>query len=407
MAEQVKTQQSCWEHSRTISWYPLRKWWLLGQDFRREDEESLRGRLEACSQYLPAPLFVPHISGPKCSPVQIEDQYWWRVSLDVVHFLPSEISLRIRDGFLEVTGKHEERPDEHGFTARCFTRKYRLPAEADITKMVSTLSADGILTVEAPVPERSVPALTIIPIKVVEEEKEKGPDMVPRNGRAPDHPDFPAAQDKGEVLPLEDRRYNSQCGNAAMGLQQKEEAEPAGGSHLSGSTDGRSTESRQEEPGTDALKQPGPEVVDEDVPAGLREAKEGMTQPEVSQLGKEAKSKEGQELKDQEIQDQGPEVQKPEDLEPEDQELEDQEPEDQKSEDRESKEQASEVQGLEDQQLKQQEPGDQEPKHQELEDQEPKHQELEDQKPKDQEPKDQELEDQEPKDQEMKQEHTK
>lgn len=43
----------------------------------------------------------------------------------------------------------------------------RLPAEADVTKMVSTLSADGILTVEAPVPERSVPALTIIPIKVV------------------------------------------------------------------------------------------------------------------------------------------------------------------------------------------------------------------------------------------------
>lgn len=43
----------------------------------------------------------------------------------------------------------------------------RLPAQANVTKMVSTLSADGILTVEAPVPERSVPALTIIPIKVV------------------------------------------------------------------------------------------------------------------------------------------------------------------------------------------------------------------------------------------------
>lgn len=43
----------------------------------------------------------------------------------------------------------------------------RLPAEADITKMVSTLSADGILTVEAPVPEGAVPALTFIPIKVV------------------------------------------------------------------------------------------------------------------------------------------------------------------------------------------------------------------------------------------------
>lgn len=227
----------------------------------------------------------------------------------------------------------------------------------------------------------------------MEEEKEKGPDTIPRNGTALDHPDFSDSQDKGEVLPLE---------NAAVGLQQKEETEPAGGSQLSESTDGRSTECHQEEPGTAALNQPGPQVVDEDVPAGLREAKEGMTQPEVSQLGKEAKNKEGQELKDQEIQDHGLEVQKLEALEPEDQELEDQE-----TEDRESKEQAPEVQGLEDQQLKQQEPGDQEPK-----DQEPKDQKLEDQKPmdqelEDQEPKNQELEDQEPEDQEPKQEHTK
>lgn len=184
----------------------------------------------------------------------------------------------------------------------------------------------------------------------VEEEKEKGPDKVPRNGTAPDHPDFPAAQDKGEVLPLEDRCYDSQRGNTAMGLQQKEETEPAGGSHVSVSTDGRSTESQQEEPGTAALKQPGPEVVDGDVPADFREAREGMTQPEVSQLGKEAKSKEGQEQEDQE---------------PEDQELADQKLEDQKSQDRESEEQASEVQ----------EPKDQEPKDQELEDQEPKDQE--------------------------------
>lgn len=44
---------------------------------------------------------------------------------------------------------------------------FRLPAEIDATKMVSTLSAFGILTVEALVPETSVPAATIIPIKVI------------------------------------------------------------------------------------------------------------------------------------------------------------------------------------------------------------------------------------------------
>lgn len=86
MTEEVKTQQWCGEYSRAMSSYPLRKWWQLG------------------SQYLPAPLFVPHISGLKVHPGQMEEQYRWRVSLDVAHFFPSEISLRIRDSFLEVTG---------------------------------------------------------------------------------------------------------------------------------------------------------------------------------------------------------------------------------------------------------------------------------------------------------------
>lgn len=44
---------------------------------------------------------------------------------------------------------------------------FRLPAEIDATKIVSTLSVDGILSVEAPVPETSVPAAIIIPIKVI------------------------------------------------------------------------------------------------------------------------------------------------------------------------------------------------------------------------------------------------
>ena len=43
---------------------------------------------------------------------------------------------------------------------------YRLPAEVDVTEIASELSADGFLTVEAPVPEASVPAASIIPIKV-------------------------------------------------------------------------------------------------------------------------------------------------------------------------------------------------------------------------------------------------
>uniref|UniRef100_A0A672IBA8 SHSP domain-containing protein n=1 Tax=Salarias fasciatus TaxID=181472 RepID=A0A672IBA8_SALFA len=114
--------------------------------------------------FAPAPLFVPHIAGSVHQPSQKIPK--WRVGMDVAHFSPSEISVSLKDEFLEVKGKHGERPDEHGFIARCFIRKYRLPAEVDATKITSTLSADGILTVEAPVPEAFVPAAVIIPIKV-------------------------------------------------------------------------------------------------------------------------------------------------------------------------------------------------------------------------------------------------
>lgn len=102
MNERVKTQQSCGEDIGAFSSYPLRRWWQLG--LCRTDVERLQGSWEASSQYLLAPLFVPHISGLKVIPGQMEEQYWWRVSLDVSHFFPSEISLQIRDSVLEVTG---------------------------------------------------------------------------------------------------------------------------------------------------------------------------------------------------------------------------------------------------------------------------------------------------------------
>nr|AAX46397.1 heat shock 27kDa protein 1 [Bos taurus] len=38
----------------------------------------------------------------------------WRVSLDVNHFAPEELTVKTKDGVVEITGKHEERQDEHG-----------------------------------------------------------------------------------------------------------------------------------------------------------------------------------------------------------------------------------------------------------------------------------------------------
>uniref|UniRef100_A0A3B3DHZ8 Heat shock protein beta-1-like n=1 Tax=Oryzias melastigma TaxID=30732 RepID=A0A3B3DHZ8_ORYME len=149
-------------------WYPLRRWWqpswcfspdvglppsLERGDPRWTDADPFQRSF--CSGFLHGTVHRPSLKVDT-----------WGVSMDVAHFSPSEISLTVRDGFLEVRGNHEEKPDQHGFISRCFTRKYRLPAEVDAAKIVSSLSVDGILTVEAPVPETSVPAAFLIPIQV-------------------------------------------------------------------------------------------------------------------------------------------------------------------------------------------------------------------------------------------------
>lgn len=90
MNDQVQAQEY-WEYSRAMPSYPL----------QRSDVEAPRGSLVACSQFLPTPLFVPHVYGSRPDP---REQHWWRVILDVAPFAPSEISLWIRDSFLKVTG---------------------------------------------------------------------------------------------------------------------------------------------------------------------------------------------------------------------------------------------------------------------------------------------------------------
>lgn len=123
MSAQEKTELSCGQYSMGVPWYPQRKWWqssrlfsqdvglppfLEPRDLRWLDVERLQRSLAACSWpgYMPAPLFVPYISAPMHHLEQMtsKEQYKWQVNLDVAHFSPSEISLSVSDGFLEVGG---------------------------------------------------------------------------------------------------------------------------------------------------------------------------------------------------------------------------------------------------------------------------------------------------------------
>ncbi|XP_078468484.1 alpha-crystallin B chain-like [Lampetra planeri] len=86
-----------------------------------------------------------------------EDQF--AVHLDVKHFAPEELGVKVVDDFIEVYAKHEERQDEHGFISREFRRRYRLPTSADAGAVAAALSPDGVLSVRAPLhPPSAAPA---------------------------------------------------------------------------------------------------------------------------------------------------------------------------------------------------------------------------------------------------------
>ncbi|XP_068457091.1 heat shock protein beta-1 [Clinocottus analis] len=91
----------------------------------------------------------------------------WKVSLDVNHFSPEELVVKTKDGVVEISGKHEDRKDEHGFVSRSFTRKYTLPSSANVEKVASSLSPEGVLTVEAPMIRPAIESSeTTIPVNV-------------------------------------------------------------------------------------------------------------------------------------------------------------------------------------------------------------------------------------------------
>lgn len=78
----------------------------------------------------------------------------FRVSFDVSQFTPEEISVRTQDQKLVVHAKHEESKDGKN-VSREFSRQIDIPKDVEPEKLQSTLSKDGILQVEAPVPAPS------------------------------------------------------------------------------------------------------------------------------------------------------------------------------------------------------------------------------------------------------------
>lgn len=91
----------------------------------------------------------------------------FKVILDVQHFKPNEISVRVNDREIIIEGKHEERQDDHGFISRQFIRRYILPKECPPDTVISSLSSDGVLTIMAnKIMTKVVNDEKIVPIKI-------------------------------------------------------------------------------------------------------------------------------------------------------------------------------------------------------------------------------------------------
>lgn len=71
----------------------------------------------------------------------------YQIMVDVSHFTPEEISVKMVDNTVVVTGKHEDKADNYGYVSRQFSRKYLLPQDVEPETVTSTLSADGILSI--------------------------------------------------------------------------------------------------------------------------------------------------------------------------------------------------------------------------------------------------------------------
>ncbi|XP_005993350.1 heat shock protein beta-8 [Latimeria chalumnae] len=74
----------------------------------------------------------------------------WKVCVNVYSFIPEELTVKTKDGFVEVSGKHEEKQEEGGIITKNFTKKIQLPAEVDPLTVFASLSPEGVLIIEAP-----------------------------------------------------------------------------------------------------------------------------------------------------------------------------------------------------------------------------------------------------------------
>ncbi|XP_067220396.1 heat shock protein beta-6 [Chanodichthys erythropterus] len=78
------------------------------------------------------------------------DHNGFTVQVDVKHFSPEELLVKVVGDYVVVEGKHEQKKDGSGLVTRQFNRRYRIPNGVDIMALESAMSPEGMLVISAP-----------------------------------------------------------------------------------------------------------------------------------------------------------------------------------------------------------------------------------------------------------------
>lgn len=88
----------------------------------------------------------PYNKTPRQTTVSNENVFW--VTLDVKHYRPEEITLKVDGQLLVVSGKHYNQT-EAGYESSEFQRKYNIPDSIDTHTLTSNITQDGVLCIKA------------------------------------------------------------------------------------------------------------------------------------------------------------------------------------------------------------------------------------------------------------------
>ncbi|QQP41710.1 Lethal2essential for life [Caligus rogercresseyi] len=91
------------------------------------------------------------------------------ISLDARSYEPEEIHIRVKDGYISVEAKHEEKSeDDQSFSSHQFVRRFALPSNVKAEDITSSLSSKGALQIIAPKHEQPQAEINV-PMEVAKE----------------------------------------------------------------------------------------------------------------------------------------------------------------------------------------------------------------------------------------------